>query len=108
MTYEGPGMMTRSEVKRSVKEGKGKLATPIFVVKSKSNRMSVGEKEEERRGEKTNQGRGEKHTASHEVRKLLLNLEYRQAHRQRHSLTSNLAAGTILLDLRMRRMAFRK
>ena len=75
MTYEGPGMMTRSEVKRSVKEGKGKLATPICVVKSKSNRMSVGGKEEEKRGEKNDQGRGEKHTASHEVRNLLLNLD---------------------------------
>jgi hypothetical protein len=29
MTYDGPGMTTRSEVKISVKEGKGKLAMPI-------------------------------------------------------------------------------
>jgi hypothetical protein len=31
MTYEGPGIKTRSEVKRSIKEGKGKLAIPIFM-----------------------------------------------------------------------------
>jgi hypothetical protein len=30
ITYDGPGMTTWSEVKISVKEGKGKLAMPIF------------------------------------------------------------------------------
>jgi hypothetical protein len=63
------------------------------------------EKEEEREGKKRPQGCGEKHTASHEVG-TLLNLEYRQSHRQRHSVTSNLPAGTMSLDLRIHRIAF--
>jgi hypothetical protein len=45
MTYEGPGITTQSEVKRSVNEGKGKLAMPILcfeVTKGKWNRTSVG------------------------------------------------------------------
>jgi len=40
-TYEGPGITTQSEVKRSVNEGKGKLAMPMLAEPKESRIKNV-------------------------------------------------------------------
>lgn len=79
IAYEGPGITTRSDVKRSVNEGKGIWPIPILkeskqVGKRRSVTVDTGkrgkEEGEEGRGKgKRTQGRGKKYTLSHKVRK---------------------------------------
>jgi hypothetical protein len=66
MTYEGPGITTRSEVKRSVKEGKGKLAMPIFVFEEQKQVESneCGVVTGKRKKEEGNGGGGKKISGS--------------------------------------------